>query len=105
MGIDESIRKHDRLLLILSQGSISSQWVEQEVETALAKENEEAQTIILPIRIDDTILQNNIGWPAYIKNTRNIGDFRDWKEAESYEKSFERLLGNLKTEDARDGPA
>lgn len=105
MGIDESIRKHDKLLLILSQGSISSRWVEQEVETALAKENEGAQTIIIPIRIDDTILQNNIGWPAYIKNTRNIGNFRNWKDPESYEKSLERLVQTLKIEDSKDGRA
>ena len=104
-GIDESIRKQDKLLLILSQGSISSTWVEQEVETALAKEHDEAHTIVLPIRLDDSILQNNTGWPAFIKNTRNIGDFRNWKDPESYQRALDRLVGELKLEDAKNGRA
>jgi hypothetical protein len=104
-GIDESIRKQDKLLLILSQGSISSSWVEQEVETALAKEHDEAQAIVLPIRLDDFILQNNIGWPAFIKNTRNIGDFRNWKDPDSYQKAFGRLVQGLKVEDAKNSHA
>ena len=33
--IDESIHQHDKLLLILSEASIESSWVEKEVETAL----------------------------------------------------------------------
>jgi hypothetical protein len=32
--IDESIRIHDKLLLVLSEHSVASQWVEKEVETA-----------------------------------------------------------------------
>jgi uncharacterized protein YjbI with pentapeptide repeats len=36
-AIDESIHLYDKLLLVLSEPSVSSQWVEQEVETALAK--------------------------------------------------------------------
>jgi hypothetical protein len=104
-GIDESIRKQDKLLLILSRGSISSNWVEQEVETALAKERDEALTIVLPIRLDDSISQSSIGWPAFIKNTRNIGDFRNWKDPESYQRALDRLVGELKGEDAKNGRA
>jgi hypothetical protein len=33
-AIDEAIQKHDKLLLVLSEHSIDSPWVEQEVETA-----------------------------------------------------------------------
>jgi len=35
--IDESIRIHDKLLLVLSAGSIVRSWVEKEVETAFDK--------------------------------------------------------------------
>ena len=38
--IDESIRLHDKLLLILTEHSVSSQWVEHEVEAALEREEE-----------------------------------------------------------------
>lgn len=49
-AIDESIRLHDKLLLVLSETSVSSQWVEQEVETALAEERaQEGKTVLFPV--------------------------------------------------------
>src|SRR5438045_1468739 len=46
VGIDQSIRLHDKLLLVLSETSVKSQWVQQEVETALAKERELGRTVL-----------------------------------------------------------
>ncbi|MDQ1591707.1 MAG: hypothetical protein QOG71_2334 [Pyrinomonadaceae bacterium] len=87
-GIDESIRVHDKLLLVLSETSVRSQWVQQEVETALAKEREQKRTVLFPIRLDDAVMHINAGWPAYLKNTRNIGDFTRWKDHDSYQKAL-----------------
>jgi hypothetical protein len=38
------------------------------------------------------------GWPALIRNTRNIGDFIRWKQHDAYQKVLERLLRDLKAE-------
>ena len=100
-GIDEAIRLHDKLLLILSEHSVNSQWVEQEVETALAKERKakergEERTVLFPIRVDDSVMEIEGGWAALIRNTRNIGDFRRWKDHDAYQRAFERLLRDLK---------
>jgi uncharacterized protein YjbI with pentapeptide repeats len=73
--IDETIRLYDKLLLVLSKTSVASQWVEQEVETALARERQQGTTILFPVRIDNTVMTLETGWPALIRNTRNIGDF------------------------------
>jgi hypothetical protein len=101
--IDESIRLHDKLLLVLSETAVSSQWVEQEVEAALAREREqEGKTVLFPIRIDDAVMQSKAGWPALIKNSRNVGDFTRWREHDSYSKAFEKLLRGLKSEE-KDG--
>jgi hypothetical protein len=95
--IDESIRVYDKLLLVLSETSVHSQWVEQEVETALEKERESpGKTVLFPIRIDDAVMNSKAGWPALIKRSRNIGDFHNWKEHDSYTKAFKRLLRDLK---------
>jgi uncharacterized protein YjbI with pentapeptide repeats len=95
--IDESIRVYDKLLLVLSEHSVSSQWVEQEVETALAREREqEGRTVLFPVRIDDTVMESKAGWPALLKNTRNVGEFTDWKDHDSYLKAFDRLLRDLR---------
>jgi hypothetical protein len=95
-GIDESIRIHDKLLLILSRNSIDSEWVEKEVETAMERERQQKRTILFPIRLDDTVLAVESGWAADIRRSRNIGDFHRWKSHDTYSKSFERLLRDLK---------
>lgn len=95
-GIDESIRMHDKLLLILSEHSVTSDWVEHEVEAALEKEREQNNTVLFPIRVDDAVMDIKTGWPAHIKRSRHIGDFRQWKNHDEYQKAFERLLRDLK---------
>jgi hypothetical protein len=100
--IDESIRLYDKLLLVLSEHSVSSQWVEQEVETALARERaQEGKTVLFPIRVDDAIMEVKSGWPALLKNTRNVGDFTRWKDHDSYQKAFDRLLRDLRAEEKK----
>jgi uncharacterized protein YjbI with pentapeptide repeats len=94
--IDETIRLYDKLLLVLSKTSVTSQWVEQEVETALARERQQGTTILFPVRIDNTVMTLETGWPAQIRNARHIGDFRHWKTHGVYQKAFDRLLRDLK---------
>lgn len=93
--IDESIRVYDKLLLVLSKHSVKSQWVEQEVETALAKEREGQPHVLFPLRLDEAVMQLAGGWPALIRNTRHIGDFTKWKQHDDYQQAFERLLRDL----------
>lgn len=95
--IDETIQVTDKLLLVLSESSIKSQWVEKEVETALEREVELQKIILLPIRVDDAVININTGWPADIRRTRHIGDFTNWKHHDSYRQAFDRLLQELKT--------
>jgi uncharacterized protein YjbI with pentapeptide repeats len=99
--IDESIRVYDKLLLILSKHSMASQWVEQEVETALRKERDpkgKHKTMLFPIRLDDAVMKVEGGWPSLIRNTRHIGDFSGWKDHDRYQTAFARLLRDLKTD-------
>ncbi|MEO8970243.1 MAG: toll/interleukin-1 receptor domain-containing protein, partial [Ktedonobacteraceae bacterium] len=94
--IEESIRLYDKLLLVLSEHSIASNWVAYEVERALNKEPNGITNVLYPIRIDDTNLACTTSWAQDIKDTRHIGDFTKWKDHDFYQKSFERLLRALK---------
>jgi len=98
--IDESIHVHDKLLLILSEHSVNSQWVEQEVETALERERKEKRTILFPIRLDKAVMDVEYGWPALVRNTRNIGNFVRWKQHEIYHKALFRLLNDLRASES-----
>jgi hypothetical protein len=99
--IDESIRLHDKLLLILSKHSVSSQWVEHEVEAALERESRENRLVLFPVRLDDAVMDTDKAWAANIRRTRNVGDFRRWKSHDDYQKALDRMLRDLKTADAK----
>jgi hypothetical protein len=96
--IDESIRVHEKLLLILSENSVASDWVEKEVETAMEKERESRKPALFPVRLDDSVNAIKSGWAADVRRTRHIGDFSKWKSHDEYEKVFERLLRDLRVE-------
>ena len=93
--IDELIRSRDKLLVVLSANAIESGWVEKEVETAMEVERKNRKTVLLPIRIDDSVGQMENGWAADIRRQRNIGDFRCWTDTDSYKRAFNRLLKDL----------
>jgi hypothetical protein len=94
--IDVSIRLHDKVLLILSEHSIASDWVEEEVTKALEEEHkrEPKQTVLFPIRLDDAVMETKEAWASMLR-ARHIGDFRQWKSHDAYTKSFERVLRDL----------
>lgn len=97
--IEEAIQCHDKLLLVLSQNSVESAWVEREVEGAFAKEVNQREIVLFPIRVDDAVLDTSEKWAAQIRQTRHVGDFVNWRSPESYQRSLERLLRDL-TSDA-----
>lgn len=95
--IDDAIRLYDKLLVVLSEDSVNSSWVEKEVETAFEKERTSGNKIMLfPIQLDDEIMQTGQAWAADIRRTRHIGDFRRWRDRDSYQKAFLRLLRDLR---------
>ncbi len=94
--IEESIRLYDKLLLVLSEHSIASNWVAYEVEKALNKEPEGVPNVLYPIRLDDAVMQCEAEWADDIRRTRHIGDFTHWKNHDDYQKAFSRLLRALK---------
>ena len=95
-AIDSAIRLKDKLLVILSETSVSSQWVETEVETAMEEERERGEPVLFPLRIDEAVMETNETWARMLRRERNIGDFTGWKNHDSYQKAFERLLRDLK---------
>src|SRR5947209_10211015 len=92
--IDSAIRLRDKVLLILSEHSIKSDWVKDEVTKAFEEERSRGLTVLFPIRLDDAVMETNEAWAAKLR-ARHIGDFRRWKEHDEYQKSFARVLRDL----------
>ena len=104
--IDEAIRIYDRLLLILSDQSMKSEWVKSEIAKARQREIREKRQMLFPISLVpyDRIKE----WKAFDADTGKdsgreireyfIPDFSDWKNHDSYQRAFQRLLRDLKAE-------
>jgi hypothetical protein len=102
-SIDEAIREYDKLIVICSKESLKSPAVIREIERALQKEDKllyegRELEVLFPIRLDDFIFDE---WEHYRKPDiikKNVGDFRNWKNHDSYQKAFELLLRDLKAD-------
>lgn len=107
--IDEAIRMYDKLLLILSQDSMNSEWVKTEIAKARKREVREGKRMLFPLNlVSFEILRD---WECFDADTgkdsaREIreyyipNDFADWKNHDSYQGAFDRLLKALKSPDA-----
>jgi uncharacterized protein YjbI with pentapeptide repeats len=103
--IFSAIQIHDKLLLVLSESSMKSEWVLTEIRRARKVEREEHRRKLFPIRlIDFEAIQK---WECFDADSGKdlavevreyyIPDFSNWKDHESFEKGFARLLRDLKT--------
>ena len=93
--IDDAIKVQDKVVLILSEHSIQSGWVKDEVEAAFEEEQKRGQTVLFPVRLDDAVLTTTEAWAAKLRRRRNIGDFRQWKDHDAYQQSLQRVLRDL----------
>jgi len=94
--IDDSIRQHDKLLIVFSENSLKSVWVEKEIETAFEEERKQKKILFFPIRIDNFVMDTNQSWAADVRKSRHIGDFRNWEQDEAYKNALNRLKKALK---------
>jgi hypothetical protein len=96
-AVDAAIRLRDRVLLILSEHSINSDWVEDEVTAGFEEERKRGEEVLFPIRLDDAVMKPTEAWAAKLR-ARLIGDFRQWKDHDAYQRNFERMLRDLTRE-------
>jgi hypothetical protein len=94
-AIDEAIKLRDKLLLILSENSIGSDWVEDEVQKAFAEERDRKELVLFPVRVDDAVMETPEPWARKLRDQRNVGDFRRWKDHDAYKQSLARVLRDL----------
>jgi uncharacterized protein YjbI with pentapeptide repeats len=102
--INEAIRIHDKLLLVLSNDSMNSSWVATEIKKARKKEKLEKRQMLFPIAIvpyksilDWELFDSDLGMDLAAEiRSYHIPDFSDWKNHNSYIKIFEKLMSDLK---------
>jgi uncharacterized protein YjbI with pentapeptide repeats len=110
--IDEAIRLHDKLLLILSPHSMESEWVKTEIAKARKREVRDPEgvlkrRVLFPIRLAPFATLRD--WECFDADTGKdsareireyfIPDFSNWKNHDSYQEAFQRLITDLKASD------
>ena len=105
--IERAIGDCDRLLLILSEHSMASEWVKTEIAKARRKELEQRRQVLFPISLVPfaeirawTCFDADAGKDS-AREVREyyIPDFSDWeKDRIAYKTAFEKLLKGLKAD-------
>lgn len=85
-GVSEGLKNTDYFILVISQNSLQSKWVQQEFNSAMMSELSGKGVVVLPIRIDDASV------PPLLTD-RIYADFRT-----NYDKGLEALLRVFKQE-------
>lgn len=93
--VDKEIENREKLILVCSSSSIASPWVKDEVTKAFAVEMKRGTDIILPITIDNSIMNTSEAWACKIKNSRYIESINNWHDDDEYKKLFEKILHGL----------
>jgi len=97
--IEDAIRHHDKLIVVLSQYSIQSGWVEHEVNLALEKQHS-GEIILFPIRLDTAYLSSRADWVTYLRSHCHMGNFEYWQYRRHYETALKQLLEALEKDEA-----
>jgi uncharacterized protein YjbI with pentapeptide repeats len=106
--IFSAIQIHDKLLLVLSERSMKSEWVMSEIRRARKVEREESRRKLFPIRlVDFEAIQR---WECFDADSGKdlaielreyyIPDFSNWKDHDAFEAEFSKLLRDLRATEA-----
>jgi hypothetical protein len=94
--IDRAISQNRTVLLVLSENSIKSDWVEHEVRTARGLEKNIGRDVLCPVALDDS--WKSSPWPKRVMEQimeYNILDFSEWKDDVKFEGMFRKLIDGL----------
>lgn len=96
--VNDAIRSCDKLLLCCSESSLESWWVKDEIRKALERERKEKRDLIVPVMLDDYLLNGwNDGLAAEIRS-RLAANVAGWEGDHAlFERGVEKIVSALRT--------
>jgi hypothetical protein len=102
--VGDAINNFDRLVVILSENSMGSPWVQSEVRRARKRELRDERRVLFPISL--VPFENLKQWELFDSDSGQdlaveireylIPNFCRWQDAVTFEKQLQRLLAGLK---------
>ena len=109
--VQKGIQRWDKLLLCASKASLTSWWVDSEIdrifqkERTLFKERKKKVLALIPLMLDDFMLSLWESGKAQEVKSRIAADFRGWEDQKKFEEVFDRLVLALRADArAREAP-
>ncbi|HEX7737908.1 MAG TPA: toll/interleukin-1 receptor domain-containing protein [Ktedonobacteraceae bacterium] len=97
--IDGLLHLQEKKLLLLSEHSLNSSWVIEEIRLALEKEMRQQRPILFLVCVDRSVLETAQVWATKMRRTCYTANFADWANPQAYQRLFERLLQDLRRAD------
>jgi hypothetical protein len=94
--VDRAIRLNPTVLLVLSENSVNSDWVEHEARLARKLEIESKRDVLCPVALDDS--WERCRWPERLRERimeYHILDFSNWSREASFKRVFAQLIEGL----------
>ena len=94
--IDHAMRQNPTVILILSENSTCSDWVEHEARLARDLEKEFGRDVLCPIALDDS--WKSAKWPKRLMEQimeYNILDYSKWCDDKAFGQVFNKMLSGL----------
>jgi hypothetical protein len=105
--IETAIRIYDKLLIVLSEASLQSEWVITELRKARNAERQTGKRKLFPVRLVD--FETLRDWECFDVDSGKdlavelreyfIPDFSHWKDHDQFEAAFARLLKDLRADE------
>lgn len=102
--ISHAVKSTDKVLLILSESSIKSNWVETEIRKARKREKDENKSLFFPIKLCSMDLIKE--WELFDSDSGQdlaveireyfIPDFLEWDNPQRFSETTKKLIEDLK---------
>ncbi|MBD3306762.1 TIR domain-containing protein, partial [candidate division KSB3 bacterium] len=93
--IQQGIEQADYILMILSENSVNSKWVQEEIRAAYAQTRTNAEKILIPI-----VLEGEYEIPVFLRDIV----YADFSKLGSYQKNLRRLVAHITKETEEEKP-
>ncbi len=91
-AVEDAVKVHDRILVVLSEHSTNTKWIDQEATAILTRERDVKKSILFPLQIDEAFGRVKTKWAIHLHEAGRVVDFKDWRNHEAYLEAMDRLL-------------